>query len=253
MSPEVFTFISECIYLDKVGSTNIEARRLLSAGPVRGNVLLIADNQSDGKGRGVNRWWSGDGSLAFTLILNRSVSAHKQLIKIPLVVGLSIQKVLQEFLSEPVRVKWPNDVMVGSKKICGILCESDKDIDGNNRIIVGIGLNVNDSSDGAPEAIRPLITTMYDLLGKEIDKTLLLSQILLGIKKDLHALSCHGFSHFMQSWEISDFLKNRLIEVEDAKTVLAGHALGVTREGLLRLMLRDNSVKEIISGSIKLL
>jgi len=246
MTHELLEFIGSFIHLEEVDSTNLEARRLVKQG-YNGNFVVIADSQTGGRGRGGNVWWSGRDSLTFTMSLGNL--PERRIAEIPLVIGLAVQKVLRPILAEAeVLVKWPNDIMADSKKICGILCEVENGTDGNTKVLVGVGLNVNDSTEDVPEAIKNIYVSMHELLGRKFDKTQLFADLLMAFKGHMATFHRRGFAHFMPEWDMCDFLKNRLIEVDKQR----GYAVGVSESGRLRLLV-DNDVREIISGTVSLL
>jgi len=246
MTPELLTFISNFIHLEEVDSTNLEAKRLVRQGHNE-NFVVIADSQTGGRGRGKNVWWSGNDSLTFTMSLGSL--PERRIAEIPLVIGLAVQKVLQAILVETdVMVKWPNDIMADSRKICGILCEIEKGTNGKTKVLIGVGINVNDSMEDVPEAIKNIYVSIYELLGSEIDKTQLFSDLLTAFKQHISTFCTNGFLHFMPDWDTCDFLKNRLVEVDGQK----GYVVGVSGTGRLRLLV-GSDVFEVISGTVSLL
>jgi len=251
VNPEILTFVNKFIHLDEVDSTNLEAKRLAKKAPAA-NFVVIAERQTAGKGRGGNVWWSGRDSLSFTLSLKMRPEIN--IIEIPLVIGLSVRSVLQSLLDQAsVHVKWPNDIMANAKKICGILCESVHDVDGNERVFIGVGINVNDSIEAAaPESIKGLSTSTYDILGKKLDKNSLLADLLMEFKKRLDELSSFGFSHFMKDWEKHDYMKDRFVEVVYPEHVVRGRVLGISKSGFL-CILSENKTVEIMSGTVNLI
>jgi len=246
MTPELLGFISNFMHLEEIDSTNLEAKRLVKQGHNE-NFVVIADSQTGGRGRGGNVWWSGKDSLTFTMSLGNL--PELRIAEIPLVIGLAVQKVLQPILlGTEVMVKWPNDIMADSRKICGILCEVENGNDGNAKVLIGVGVNVNDSAEDVPDAIKNIYVSMHELLGRKLDKTQLFSDLLMAFKRHMETFCRRGFVHFMSDWDMCDFLKNRFVEVDKQK----GYAVGVSERGRLRLLV-DNDMREIISGTVNLL
>ena len=132
-----------CVHFKpEMESTNTEALELGKIAPDEWPVLVLTENQTAGRGRDDNRWESGQGSLTFTLALNRKSEPQILPTLLSIAAGLSIHDALLELSGDlPVRLKWPNDVYVGDKKIAGVLIESNKKTNA-----VGIGINVSNQN-----------------------------------------------------------------------------------------------------------
>ncbi|MEX0979142.1 MAG: biotin--[acetyl-CoA-carboxylase] ligase, partial [Pirellulales bacterium] len=156
------------------------------AGPLP--LVVVAEEQTAGRGRGANRWWTGRGSLAFSLVFD---PAHWSLTSHPLperslAVGVAIVDTLRPHLPlGRVGLHWPNDVFVEGRKIAGVLI----DVLSDNRHVVGIGINVNNTLDGAPDEVRASATSLCELTGLSFDRTALLADLLGNLRIALHASS----------------------------------------------------------------
>ena len=123
----------------EMDSTNTEALEIGKVAPDEWPILILTENQTAGRGRDDNQWKSGQGSLTFTLALNRKSGPEISPTLLSIAAGLSVHDALLELAGNvPVKLKWPNDVFVGEKKIAGVLIESNKKV-----TLVGIGINVN--------------------------------------------------------------------------------------------------------------
>jgi BirA family biotin operon repressor/biotin-[acetyl-CoA-carboxylase] ligase len=143
--------------------------------------LIVAEQQTAGRGRGANRWWTGGGSLAFSLLFDPAdwVLSNQPLPERSLAVGAAIVDTVRPLLSgHTVGLHWPNDVFVGDKKLAGILL----DVLAGGRHVLGIGLNVNNTLTGAPEEVRARATSLVELTGATHDRTGLLLQLLRNIE-----------------------------------------------------------------------
>ena len=141
----------------------------------------MADTQTAGRGRGTNRWWTGAGSLAFSLIIDPqdwSISRQPAPER-SLAVGVAIVDAVQPWLAGiPLGLHWPNDVYASDRKLAGILI----DVLPDGRNIVGIGINANNTLDSAPDEVRQRATTLRDLTGRMLDRTDLLLSVLGNLK-----------------------------------------------------------------------
>ena len=160
------TFVRNVEWLDEVGSTNDRALAISVDPLVETPYLIGADRQSAGRGRGANQWWGAEGSLMFSVVVEMSsltlTPADWPLFS--LLTGLAISETLSTFLpAANVGLKWPNDVWLEGRKVSGILieqCERQSD-----RLVVGIGLNVNNSFEDAPQELKGIATSILDAAG----------------------------------------------------------------------------------------
>lgn len=163
----------EVFHRKSTGSTNDDARALEASkgrDPKAGVALVIAESQTQGRGRGANAWSSPKGSIAMTLMAC-GVDASR-LSVLPLGVGAAVVSSLRA-LGVPAAVKWPNDVLIDGRKVCGILCESSV-LDGAARVFIGIGVNVEAATFELDVAARA--TTLADH-GLRVDRPALVADI----------------------------------------------------------------------------
>jgi BirA family biotin operon repressor/biotin-[acetyl-CoA-carboxylase] ligase len=183
------TFIQSVEHHASIDSTNDRAKQLAVAGPEKLPLLIVADQQTCGRGRGTHRWWTGRGSLAFTLLLNALEEgiprARSPLVALATAVALA-ETVAPLLPGRTVGIHWPNDLYVEGRKMAGILVEMPSE----RYCVVGAGLNTNNSLDQAPAEIRPTVTTLRDLTGIEHDHTEILCSLLnhlAGLLQQLNA------------------------------------------------------------------
>jgi BirA family biotin operon repressor/biotin-[acetyl-CoA-carboxylase] ligase len=164
-------------HFESLASTQDRAIELARAGASPLPLLVVAEQQTAGRGRGQNRWWTGRGSLAFSLVFDPadwSLSTDVPPAR-SLAVGVAITETIRPLLQGiPVGLHWPNDVYAGGRKIAGILV----DVLAGGRHVVGIGLNVNNTLADAPEELGNRATSLCDLANKEFERTALLTDLL---------------------------------------------------------------------------
>ena len=146
---------------ETVESTNDIAKRLAEEGAPEGTIV-IAEEQTGGRGRKGDYWHSPKGGLWFSLILRPDVGPQKSII-LPLLAGMAIHRTLKKYGVDS-RIKLPNDVMVGGKKLCGILCENRVAGERVKFVVVGIGLNVKNDTQDVGIALKDLIIRPPDVL-----------------------------------------------------------------------------------------
>jgi BirA family transcriptional regulator, biotin operon repressor / biotin---[acetyl-CoA-carboxylase] ligase len=171
------TFVARAELHGSLPSTNDRALRCAVESPGVLPLLILAEEQTAGRGRGGNRWWTGHGSLALSLLLEAEmVGAERG--RPPLVAlaaAVTIVETVAPLLSgQAVGLHWPNDVYVAGKKLAGILVEVLPD----RQHVVGIGINTNSSLDEAPAELRHIATTLKELTHREHDQTIFLTALL---------------------------------------------------------------------------
>jgi BirA family biotin operon repressor/biotin-[acetyl-CoA-carboxylase] ligase len=162
-------------YYGRLESTNSEAWEIIDEG-VQSGALLITDNQYNGRGRFDQKWYaSPDKSLTFSILL---FSDLEPVISgwIPILSGVAIQKALAKF-DTSVKLKWPNDLLLNGKKIGGILCESKVKENLLNQIVIGIGLNVNETKEDFNPAIQSMANSLHIVSGKFYQRERVLAEI----------------------------------------------------------------------------
>lgn len=146
-------------YYQRIGSTNEEAWELINTGEADHGTMVITDNQFSGKGRDNNDWYmSPSKSLAMSIIIKDEITIEQALL-VPLAAGLAVAKTLKNRSFKP-QLKWPNDILLNSKKCGGILCESRVQKNKITEMVIGIGLNVNDQKSDLNQGIQNIATSL---------------------------------------------------------------------------------------------
>lgn len=231
------TFLRSVEHHPEIDSTNTRAMHWLCDAPER-PALVLADRQTTGRGRGANTWWAADGALTFSLVLGAdSVPAGVHDPRISLITALAVADSLERDVSNPpVRIKWPNDVYLGEKKICGILLEVPPQRPGN--CIIGIGINVNNSFGSAPAEIRHSGTSLADEVGRDFDRLQLLIQFLHNMDGRIAEL-VDTPRQLPERWQSRCLLHNRRVELRTAAAELTGVCRGIREDGALLLDTAD--------------
>jgi BirA family biotin operon repressor/biotin-[acetyl-CoA-carboxylase] ligase len=223
-------------YHDSVASTNDRAALLAEEPNLACPALVAAREQTAGRGRGSNRWWSAPGGLMFSLVLERPTTASggAHWSGYSLTAGLAICEALSSQLpSGNFSVKWPNDVYAGEQKICGILIESPAQARG--RLIVGVGVNINNSFGAAPQDLRRSATSLCDVAGETFDLTEVLICILRHLDNRWLELVTLGFAALRDAWRERSLLTGRAVQLRVGAEMLTGRCLGIDDDGALLL------------------
>lgn len=235
----------------KSKSTNEWAKKLATYGADEGTVV-IAETQTRGRGRLGRRWDSPTGGLWFSLILRPKLNP-KEASKLTFVAGLAVTKVLREMFGLNAETKWPNDVLVNSRKICGILAEMNTIGETVNFVVVGVGVNANfDIEEALPEQLRKVATSLENELGRKVHLEKLFRTLLRRLENLYELFLKKGFDPVLEEWKNYAGFLGRQVEITSRTEKLSGFALDVDYEGALVLRLEDGTMKRFFVGDVSL-
>lgn len=233
-----------------VDSTNLEAKRLAEAGASHG-TLVTAEEQTSGKGRRGRSWISVPGQGVWMSFVLRPDIELENSSMLTLVAALAVEKGIKDAAGIDGRIKWPNDVLVNGKKVCGILTELSAQMDELNYIVVGIGINANIGQ--FPEEVRDKATSLLAETGETVDRTRLLCQVLKHFEHDYEQFKkTEDFSELME--EYNGFLAHfgQEIKVVRGKDEYICRSGGINRRGELRVEDSLGRTQEIFSGEVSI-
>ncbi|MGI8978174.1 MAG: biotin--[acetyl-CoA-carboxylase] ligase [Pirellulaceae bacterium] len=236
---------------EQIGSTSDRALEIARQDELTLPMLILADQQTGGRGRGSNQWWAAAGSLTFSLLIDaRQFSIASQSWPVlSLSTGLAICEALEQVApGGDFGVKWPNDVYCAGRKLCGILIESPSAARG--RIVVGIGLNVNNSLAAAPQEIQSAAMSLVDYLQRPLDMTGVLLSLLAALHSHWQDLGQTGFTPQANEFRRRCILDGRTIQVSSGPRLITGRCLGIDDGGSLILQ-TERGREEIASGSVE--
>jgi len=244
------TFVDQIVFREELASTNDLALELCSESENPGTTLVLAERQTSGRGRGANKWWSNQGALTFSLILdatNLSLSQERWPL-ISLTAGLAVGDVLESLTAESnVGLKWPNDVFLKSRKVCGILVEVPPHTQG--KIVVGIGLNVNNSFASAPTELQSIATSLIDATQKSHDRTDVLTRLLTQIEQELAALKTQTLN-LPDRWHPRCVLRHKTVHLQMGNRKLVGVCQGINSQGAL-ILETETGTETCFGGTIE--
>ncbi len=230
------------VHFNSISSTIIVARQLAGQGAEEGTVV-IAEMQTHGKGRLGRRFLTPPGGLWMSIILRPQIDPmHAP--NITLLAAVSVTKALRRAGLEAA-IKWPNDVLVNGKKICGILTEMSAEMDAVNFIILSIGINVNN------DAPLETATTMRAELGREVNRVRFTQSLLETLDEDYLRFKEEGFTPVLWSWRRYSDTLGRPVEVTYQEEVVRGIAQDVDEDGSLLVKTGDGSIRKIVSGDCR--
>ena len=228
-------------------STNDRALALLAASPGDLPRLVLAGEQTAGRGRGANRWWSAAGAITASAVVAFPVGVPAERRPwLALVTGLAIREALSHWATHPVQVKWPNDVYLDGRKVSGILIEtSASQLD---RAVVGFGINVGNRVASAPEEVRRRAVSLVERSAGEMQPVEVLARCLQSLDRWLPKLADRDWN-LHADWQPHCLLVGRQVELETAGRKVAGECLGLDSSGALRL-LTDQGEQSFLSAVV---
>ncbi|MFH1650621.1 MAG: biotin--[acetyl-CoA-carboxylase] ligase [Chloroflexota bacterium] len=234
------------LYYPRLTSTMDAAREAVSGGAREGTVI-VAGEQTAARGRVKRRWLSPQGSIAFSIILYPEKASLPFLV---MVSALAVACGIEEGTGLRPGLKWPNDVLLGGKKVCGILLESAVRRGEAAYAVIGIGINANITVREIP-GIPDNTTSLRAETGKEVDRAALIRRLLEHFERLYLRLPAGGGEIFQEWRERLDTL-GRQVEVTTAEGTMAGIAEEVEPDGSLRLRRADGGSDRIVAGDITL-
>ena len=257
------TFLRGVCHFEETDSTNGQATRwLASDSKLETPCLIYAESQTAGRGRGANRWWSQAGSLTFSVIvdLEKFGLTPNQQIKLPLLTGLAVLRTGQALTDQSANVrndfalKWPNDVYLAGRKLAGILIEVPSKTAGNSaetpavHAVIGVGLNVNNSWENAPDDLRTKGISLSDHAGSSFDRLILLEVFLKHLETLIKGLA-DGLP-VLDDWSDHCLLTGKQVTLLVGDQEVSGECLGLAPTGALMLQ-TDQGTQEFLGGIVK--
>jgi len=240
--------LDETIFLDSIDSTNMEARRRRSDFAHR-NILLISDEQTAGIGQQGRRWESmAKLGLWMTLFLGRPSTLAHSLKLLSLYTGLILQHTVDGLVSKDIRLKWPNDIMIGSLKCGGVLTEIQWH--GNIPIsaIIGIGINLSHDSTNFPPFLRHSATSLQLAGWKNPDRGKFLDLFVGGFFQQLGELDTPD--KLIAKWNSVAYKLNENVQWQTQANIIDGQFLGINQDGdaLIRI---GSAIRNFQNGEIR--
>lgn len=233
------------VYYPSLASTNEVAKQEAQQGAAEGTVI-VADEQTAGRGRIKRAWLTPKDNIAVSVILYPSIASLPYLI---MVASLAVAHSIEAVTGLKSQLKWPNDVLIKGKKVCGILIESKVRGDIIDYAIIGIGVNVNLRLYDFPE-ISPTATSLSYELGRDVSCLSLIKSLLVEIESLYSTLSSGGSIY--EEWRDSLVTLGRSIRVKSGEDVYDGIAESVAEDGSLLLRCSDGTLTKIVAGDVTL-
>lgn len=241
-------FVGQDLYVYReVCSTNTIAKFLSQNGIGNGSVV-IAEKQTAGRGRSGKTWESPLGGIWLSIILTPNVD-YSNIPLITLATGVAVAKTLERIEVESCEIKWPNDIMINGKKVCGILTEATTSFNSIENVVVGVGIDANLNIEDFPEELKDKTTSLEIELGRKVDENLLIKLFLEEIE-EIFELFNHGrHEEILKEWRKRSYTIGKIVEVKKPfNQPYDAYALGISKEGSLVVEKTDGTLEKVISG-----
>ena len=236
------------VFQKETGSTNIDAKELAENGEASGAVV-VADMQTAGRGRRGRGWVSPAGKDIYMTIMLRPQCRPEKASVLTLVMALAVLEAVSELLSQGCYIKWPNDIVVNGKKVCGILTEMSAEIGLIHYLVIGVGINVNQKSFS--EEIREKATSLKLELGRHVRRSELIAAVMEEFEVCYETfLKTGDLSGVREKYNQMLVNRGREVRVLEPGNEYEAHALGINNAGELIVRTKDGQEQTIYAGEV---
>lgn len=237
----------EVIHFEKLDSTNTYAK--LHIDDLDDKTVVSADFQSAGRGRFDRKWVDlGSENIYMTFVLKPSDKISEVYSNLTQYLSVTLCKQLENMDLKP-QIKWPNDVLLNEKKVCGILAEAVIKVDKLKGIVLGIGVNLNASQIDVSQIDRPA-TSLNLVVGQNINKQDFMCKLIENFFVDYDAFLTKGFSFIRSDYERFAMFLNKNIKVSVFNIIKTGYSKGIGDDGTLILLNDSGTIEKINMGEI---
>lgn len=259
-------------FYEEIESTNDAAKEFAAKGAKEG-FTVVADSQKKGKGRLGRRWESPAGANIYTSVILRPDIPPVFAPQLTLVAAVAVAETIAKFLNPPaspffkggikdvpplteggrvefLSVKWPNDILLNSKKVAGILTEMSSEMDRINFVIIGIGVNVNMTKKMLPEELRQIATSLKEEAGRELSRINFIQTLYLNLETWYKRYLNHGFELVRKAWTGYFTMAGKWAKIQQMDKIVEGIAMGIDNDGALLLQEKSGNITRIISGDV---
>ncbi|HET6200285.1 MAG TPA: biotin--[acetyl-CoA-carboxylase] ligase [Candidatus Acidoferrales bacterium] len=241
-------FAKHIFHFFKVDSTNTVAMRLGEEGEAHGTVV-VAEEQTSGRGRAGHSWHSEKAAGIYVSILLRPQISPMLAPALTLVAGLAAYDAIAEQSGLPPDIRWPNDVLLKGKKVCGILTEMQAEPDRMHFAVIGIGINVNQPK--MPSELAGIATSMRMETGRVHSRLDLLARLLRHLDRYYNQFIAEGAAPILRRFaEVSSYFEGKRVRISTSTDNFVGTTAGLEPMGILRVKREDGKIESVISGTV---
>lgn len=240
------------LHFQSTDNTNHQAKMLAYEGAPEG-ALVIAEEQSQGRGRRGRIWFSPAGQGLYATVLLRPPLPPSEAPKLTLLTAVATAEALERETGLPIRIKWPNDILVNGCKLAGILAEIGTEMDTVDFAVIGLGLNVNIPQASFPSDLRTPATSLFIETGRPFSRVRLLQSWLEALEETYTLFRRGNFADILSRWKILADIVGSRIAVDLPGRRYSGEVQEVDENGVLILREPGGTLQRIFSGDITLL
>jgi BirA family biotin operon repressor/biotin-[acetyl-CoA-carboxylase] ligase len=237
----------------RTDSTQRVARDLARAGAAEGTVV-IAEAQTAGRGRLGRSWHSPAGVNLYCSVVLRPPLPPAAAPQVALVVGVAVAVVVSEETGVRAAIKWPNDVLLGGRKVAGVLTEMDSEMERVHHVIAGIGINLNAPASAFPRALRNKATSLRLATGRRVERAAFTGRLLAALETRYGRYLKEGLSAVRSEWESYSCLTGKEVRIDAPGGEVTGRVLGLDGDGALRLASGDGArIERVVAGEVSVI
>jgi len=240
---------SNIICMLEIDSTNNLAKEYAKKNAQEG-LVIVANSQTKGRGRMGKFWHSPPKTGIYLSILLKPNLKHDQLSFITLLAGVSAILTINEFSHHRANLKWPNDILINDKKICGLLCEMIQKQENSLDVVIGIGLNVNQTIEQLPEDLKKTATSLKITNGSPVNRLTVIQSFLTNLDREYHSFLNKGGNSVIKKWCLNTNLFGKVISIKHGTNIIQGTAIRLDELGRLVLLLDNGHEEAFNSGEI---
>lgn len=237
-------------YEESVQSTQRIAHVLAGDGASEG-TLVIADEQTAGRGRLMREWHSSKGTGIWMSLILKPLLPPQKAPQFTLITAVAVVQAIEEVTDLHPQIKWPNDILIDGKKVTGILTELQAESDKINSIIIGIGMNVNHLKEHFPDELQKIATSLAIEQGEPLSRSEIVQKVLERIEALYSMYMKEGFTPVKLLWESYAISIGKKIRARTINGTIEGRALGITDEGVLKIEDSAGTIHQIYSADIE--
>jgi acetyl-CoA carboxylase biotin carboxylase subunit len=236
-------------YFEEVASTNKIAKEMAATGAEEGTMVL-AETQSGGiRGRIGREWVSPFGGVCFSLVL-RPKTAPRNATKITLAAAAAVCKTIRDLYGLDAKINWPNDVLIGGRKVCGIFTDMAMDINSIKYIVLGFGINVNVEMLSFPSRIQKTATSIKEELGKTVSRKEFIDALLVEFERLYGAFNEGQYNVILDEYKGMIYPLGSRVIVKDQDNLFEGTSVDITEDGAFVMKARDGTLMTFITGDV---
>jgi BirA family biotin operon repressor/biotin-[acetyl-CoA-carboxylase] ligase len=236
---------------EETNSTNDVAEKLARDG-VKEGVVVFAESQTRGRGRLGRKWLSPPRKGLWFSVLLRPDLRPQAATQLTVVAATALLRAIREQTGLIPEIKWPNDILIGGRKVAGVLTELSAELDHVKHLILGIGVDVNLIVSEFPADLRKLATSLKIEAGRHIQRASLAAAILRELDRDYERIRAHRFQEIADEWEQHCATLGRRVSIQIGERILQGHAEALDEDGALLLRTQHGRLERIIGGDVTL-